>query len=262
MPCLVADDLLLSQPCFLLNLALGPMLRHAPRLLTFMANPRSENISGKRSQAAAVYINNPPTALDRSTLEMYQSFMAGYVRRINQSTFNVAIGGVRIGSAKYSRLAQINLKTRILTFSRYAIENVPERGRRYLVLHELAHVKEASHNRRFWQLVANYEPDYKQIGRSLELAFKQNVKEDPHKKKGKKFHSLFSGLIGQNREFGNGETQPKALHQVQEPVLVLANSQTAKEISSATTDIGIIDIHAQPLIIEPPVIFQQLSLFD
>ena len=74
--------------------------------------------------------------------EAYQSFMIGYVRRINAATLNVAIGGVRIGSAKYSRLAQINLKTRIITFSRYAIENVAERGRRYLVIHELAHVKE------------------------------------------------------------------------------------------------------------------------
>src|SRR5271154_4185094 len=115
--------------------------------------------------------------LDRATFEMYQAFMSGYVRRINEATFKVVIGGVKIGSAKYSRLAQINLKSRIITFSRYAIENVPERGRRYLVLHELAHVKEPSHNSQFWQLVERYEPNYKAIGRALELAFKRNVKE-------------------------------------------------------------------------------------
>jgi len=111
-------------------------------------------------------------------LEMYQAFMVGYVRRLNEATFNVTIGGVRIGSAKYTRLAQINLKTRIITFSRFAVENVPERGRRYLVLHELAHVKEASHNRDFWQNVERFEPNYKQVGRSLELAFNRNVRED------------------------------------------------------------------------------------
>src|SRR5581483_10237636 len=93
----------------------------------------------------------------QSQVEVYQAFMAGYVRRINEATLNVTIGGVRIGSAKYSRLAQINLRTRIITFSRYAIENVPERGRRYLVIHELAHVKEASHNKRFWSLVERFE---------------------------------------------------------------------------------------------------------
>jgi len=111
-------------------------------------------------------------------LEMYRAFMTGYVKRINEATFNVPIGGVRIGLAKYSRLAQINLKSRVITFSRYAIENVPERGRRYLVLHELAHVKEVNHTKQFWQLVEKYEPDYRNIGKNLESAFKQNVKEE------------------------------------------------------------------------------------
>src|SRR5271167_2910816 len=103
----------------------------------------------------------------KEQLEQYRAFMTGYVKRINESSFNVAIGGIRIGLAKYTRLAQINLNNRVITFSRYAIENVPERGGRYLVLHELAHVKEASHNKRFWELVARYEPDYRQIGKSL-----------------------------------------------------------------------------------------------
>lgn len=117
-------------------------------------------------------------AIDNSTLEMYQSFMAGYVRRINEATFNVPIGGIRIGSAKYSRLAQINLQSKVITFSRHAIENVPERGRRYLVIHELAHVLEASHNAKFWELVGRYEPNYKQVNKQLDLAFKRNVKEE------------------------------------------------------------------------------------
>ncbi len=104
--------------------------------------------------------------------------MIGYVKRINDATLRVPIGGVRIGSAKYSRLAQINLKTHIITFSRYAIENVPERGRRYLVIHELAHVKEASHNKHFWELVGEHEPNYKQVGKELDRAFHENVKSD------------------------------------------------------------------------------------
>lgn len=114
----------------------------------------------------------------RALNEMYQHFMAGYVRRINEATLNVTIGGVRIGSAKYTRLAQINLKSRIITFSRHAVENVPERGRRYLVLHELAHVLEASHNKKFWAYVERYEPNYQRIGKELDKAFKLNVKAD------------------------------------------------------------------------------------
>lgn len=107
--------------------------------------------------------------------ELYRSFMQSYVRSINDSTFKVTIGGVRIGNAKHSRLAQINLKSRIITFSRYAIQNVPERGRRYLVLHELAHVLEPSHNKHFWNLVGYHEPDYKDVGTVLDRAFKRNV---------------------------------------------------------------------------------------
>jgi hypothetical protein len=108
--------------------------------------------------------------------EINQSFMAGYVRRINDATLRVAIGGVRIGNARYSRLAQINLRTRIITFSRYAIQNVPERGRRYLVIHELAHVLEPSHNKRFWAIVAQYEPNYKEVDKELTAIFNANVR--------------------------------------------------------------------------------------
>lgn len=112
----------------------------------------------------------------KSSLELYRTSMHSYVEGINNSTFKVTIGGVRIGSAKYSRLAQINLKTRIITFSRFAVENVPERARRYLVLHELAHVLEAGHNRDYWNYVKIFEPDYKRIGKDLDNAFKENVR--------------------------------------------------------------------------------------
>jgi hypothetical protein len=128
-------------------------------------------------------------------MEMYQAFMAGYVRRINQATLNVTIGGIRIGTAKYTRLAQINLKSGIITFSKFAIENVPERGRRYLVLHELAHVKEASHNRNFWEIVERYEPNYKQMGHALDLAFKRNVKEDQQRISHAKVVNPLSGRL-------------------------------------------------------------------
>lgn len=134
---------------------------------------RTFGMSKSKSSGSAESVNS-----QRALNEMYQHFMAGYVRRINEATLNVTIGGVRIGSAKYTRLAQINLKSRIITFSRHAIENVPERGRRYLVLHELAHVLEASHNKKFWSHVERHEPSYQQIGKELDRAFKQNVRAD------------------------------------------------------------------------------------
>lgn len=84
-----------------------------------------------------------------------------YVRRLNDETLKAPLVGVRIGAAKRSRLAQANTRTRVLTFSRYAINGMPERALRYLVLHELAHLFEANHSPRFWALVGRFEPDYK-----------------------------------------------------------------------------------------------------
>ncbi|SRR5579883_1382154 len=142
------------------------------------------NFGGNSSSTGQASPLSRAAALDSRSLELYQSFMTGYVRRINDATFRVTIGGIRIGSAKYSRLAQINLKTRIITFSRFAIENVPERGRRYLVIHELAHVLEPSHNRTFWDLVGRHEPNHKAVSNELDRAFKHNVKDDQRQKKG------------------------------------------------------------------------------
>jgi Protein of unknown function DUF45 len=145
--------------------------------------------------------NDPdPFLADRAAFELYQAFMVGYVRRLNEATFNVTIGGVRIGSAKYSRLAQINLKSRIITFSRFAVENVPERGRRYLVLHELAHVKEANHNDRFWGLVEQHEPSYLKVSQELEIAFRRNVKEDIRRLKQLKLTDQLTGKLSERLE--------------------------------------------------------------
>jgi hypothetical protein len=107
---------------------------------------------------------------------MYQAFMIGYVRRINEATLRVPFSGIRIGHAKVTRMAQINLVTGIITFSRYAIENVPERCRRYLVIHELSHVKEARHNKRFWNIVGKYVPDCRNVEMELQEAFQLNIR--------------------------------------------------------------------------------------
>lgn len=87
--------------------------------------------------------------------------LGAYVRRLNDETLRAPLRGVRIGNARRSRLAQCNTATGVLTFSRYAIDGMPARALRYLVLHELAHLFEANHSARFWAHVARHEPDYK-----------------------------------------------------------------------------------------------------
>jgi hypothetical protein len=85
-----------------------------------------------------------------------------YVAELNAKTLRAPLRGVRIGRAKHSRLAQANVRTGVLTFSRYAIDGMPPRALRYLVLHELAHLFEANHSGRFWALVAAHEPEYQE----------------------------------------------------------------------------------------------------
>jgi predicted metal-dependent hydrolase len=38
---------------------------------------------------------------------------------------------------------------------------------RYIVIHELAHIREKNHSKRFWKIVETYEPDYKLIHRQI-----------------------------------------------------------------------------------------------
>jgi predicted metal-dependent hydrolase len=90
---------------------------------------------------------------------------SAYVRQLNAETLKAPLEAVRIGRARHTRLAQANTRTRVLTFSRYAIDGMPERALRYLVLHELAHLYEANHSPRFWALVARHEPDWRSLRR-------------------------------------------------------------------------------------------------
>lgn len=53
-----------------------------------------------------------------------------------------------------SHINDISINYMLLQFSTDAIE--------YVVLHELCHIKEKNHSKRFWNLVSSFMPDYKQ----------------------------------------------------------------------------------------------------
>jgi hypothetical protein len=99
-----------------------------------------------------------------------------YVRQLNGETFQAPVKQVRIGWAKYSRLAQVNIRTGTLTISRHCLgEAVPAAAFRYLVLHELAHFYEVNHSARFWALVEQHCPDYRTQRTIMRHYFHYNV---------------------------------------------------------------------------------------
>ena len=54
----------------------------------------------------------------------------------------------------------------------YKLAFLPERLRDYIIIHELCHLEEMNHGKRFWKLVESISPEYKKAERELRTSFK------------------------------------------------------------------------------------------
>jgi hypothetical protein len=104
-----------------------------------------------------------------------QEKLEAYVRDINLNTFNVPLGKVQIGNARYNHLAQVNLRTKTMTVSKYCLQDAPADALRYLIIHELAHYFESGHGPTFWRLVEQHVPDYRLQSRIIKAFHHQTV---------------------------------------------------------------------------------------
>ena len=100
------------------------------------------------------FIRNKSTALKiaRQKMEYFNQFYGLKWKKVmikNQKT--------RWGSC--SRQGNINFN--------YKIALLPERAVDYIIVHEMCHLAEMNHSRKFWNLVAKTVPDYREVRRGL-----------------------------------------------------------------------------------------------
>ena len=149
----------------------GPLLlmtipRHWPRSEQEAAIAKFKRWGQK--QACILAARKPTTLPPAVSLSGFQTLVA----QVNRETVNVPYADVRIGQARFTRLAQANTRTRVLTFSRFAIAGMPEKALRYLILHELCHLLVPNHSPAFWAQVGRYMPDYRQLRRVAQDHFR------------------------------------------------------------------------------------------
>jgi len=85
---------------------------------------------------------------------------------------------------RFNKITIKNQKTRWGSCSKkgnlnfnYRILFLPEETRDYIVVHEICHLKELNHSRKFWALVAQVFPNHKEIRRGLRVTNVSSIKD-------------------------------------------------------------------------------------
>jgi predicted metal-dependent hydrolase len=115
---------------------------------------------------------------NRTTDSIFSKTNANEYLRLKETALKLAQRKVTEFNQRYNltyrRISIRNQKTRWGSCSRagnlnynYKIALLPERLADYIIVHELCHLKEFNHSRRFWDLVAQTLPDYKQCRQEI-----------------------------------------------------------------------------------------------
>lgn len=123
-------------------------------------------------------LRNP--VIDHSLQDLFTRFAKGFVKRVNGDTFalDIDLNMLEVDFNLFDHRAKLDLSGGKIALSICALDNVPEKLRRYMVIHELAHfVAGADHGEAFWAEVARFEPNYVNLERQLSICFERNVSE-------------------------------------------------------------------------------------
>lgn len=95
--------------------------------------------------------------------EQAREFVQAKIEKINK-IYNFSFGKISIKNHK-TRWGSCS-KKKNLNFN-YKIIFLPEKLAEYIVAHELCHLQEFNHSRRFWNLVSRAVPDYKDVTKQI-----------------------------------------------------------------------------------------------
>jgi hypothetical protein len=102
--------------------------------------------------------NDPKSNLLAFYKESLQNYLLTKVDAY-AAQMNLVYKGLKVTSAK-KRLGSCNTRQNLCFSYRCAV--MPEWVIDYIIVHELAHLREMNHSDRFWKIVATHFPDYKQ----------------------------------------------------------------------------------------------------
>jgi hypothetical protein len=149
--------------------------RHWPRDLKRSAIEELVERLQRKDVREKTLLNSRKVAKQQRVTITTEAELEQHVRQINAETFNVPLGKIKLGYAKYNHLAQVNLQTKTMTVSKYCLDNAPADALRYLIVHELAHYFESGHGPKFWALVEKHVPDYRLQSRIMKAFHHQAV---------------------------------------------------------------------------------------
>lgn len=92
--------------------------------------------------------------LKKKTLEFVLPRVEYYANLMGLKPSKIGVSSAKRRFASCSSAGGLNFSFRLCLYPREAID--------YVVVHELAHMKEMNHSKRFWAVVEKYMPDYKE----------------------------------------------------------------------------------------------------
>ena len=114
----------------------------------------------KKEEAAPVIVPFMEREMRRNLKKKLTAYIEGY-----EPVMGVKSNGFTIKKMK-TRWGSCNVKTGHLNFN-FALSQAPDECVEYVVVHELTHLLEPSHNARFWGLMEQYLPDARKLRKEL-----------------------------------------------------------------------------------------------